>query len=47
MKLGLIKNSVKVMDKYGIEFLYLKEKFPKIGDAKIKEEIFVTNTGTY
>jgi hypothetical protein len=29
------------MDKNGSGFLYLKEKFPKISDAKIKEGIFV------
>ncbi|KAH9631061.1 hypothetical protein HF086_015046 [Spodoptera exigua] len=29
------------MDRNGSGFLYLKEKFPKISDAKIKEGIFV------
>lgn len=29
------------MDKKGGGFLYLKEKFPKISNAKIKEGIFV------
>jgi hypothetical protein len=41
IKLGLIKHFVKAMDKNGSGFLYLKEKFPKIRDAKIKEGIFV------
>lgn len=41
IKLGLMKNFVKAMDRDGAGFLYLKEKFPKISDAKIKEGIFV------
>jgi hypothetical protein len=41
IKLGLIKHFIKAMDKNGSGFLYLKEKFPKIRDAKIKEGIFV------
>lgn len=41
IKLGLFKNFVKAMDKDGAGFLYLKEKFPRVSDAKIKEGVFV------
>lgn len=41
IKLGLIKNFVKGMDRGGRAFQYIKNKFPKISDAKIKEGIFV------
>lgn len=41
IKLGLMKNFVKAMPKDGDGFLYLKEKFPKLSEAKIKEGIFV------
>lgn len=41
IKLGLIKNLVKAMDKNGPGFQYLKKKFPSLSDAKIKEGIFV------
>ena len=41
IKLGLFKNFVKAMDKNGAGFLYLKEKFPRVSDAKIKEGVFV------
>ena len=40
IKLGLMKNFVKAMDN-SPGFMYLKQKFPKISDAKIKEGIFV------
>jgi hypothetical protein len=41
IKLGLKKISVKVMDK-GIEgFAYLRQKFPKISEAKMKEVISI------
>jgi hypothetical protein len=36
-----MKNFVKAMDQNGMEFLYLKSKFPKVSDAKIKEGSFV------
>jgi hypothetical protein len=36
-----MKNFVKAMDKNGDGFLFLKLKFPKLNDAKIKEGIFV------
>jgi hypothetical protein len=41
IKLGLMKNFVKAMDKESDGFLFLKQKFPRISDAKIKEGIFV------
>lgn len=41
IKLGLMKNFVKAMDKEGEGFMYLKQKFPHLSDAKIKEGIFV------
>ncbi|GBP18527.1 hypothetical protein EVAR_12988_1 [Eumeta japonica] len=41
IKLGLMKNFVKAMNKNGDRFCYLKKKFPNISDAKIKEGIFV------
>ena len=41
IKLGLTKNFVKAMDKEGEGFAYLKQKFPQVSDAKIKQGIFV------
>lgn len=41
IKLGLMKNFVKAMDREGEGFSYLKSKFPRISEAKIKEGIFV------
>lgn len=41
IKLGLIKQFVKALDKDGECFKYLKNKFPKLSDAKIREGIFV------
>lgn len=35
MKLSLIKNDVKAMDKNGSEFSYVKEVFLKLSNAKI------------
>jgi len=40
IKLGLIKNFVKARDKNTAGFMYLKNKFPRISDAKIKEGVF-------
>jgi len=40
-KLGLFKNFVKVLDKNGAGFQYLKETIPRVSDSKIKEGIFV------
>jgi hypothetical protein len=36
---GLIKLSVKAMDKQSEDFAYLRKKFPKISWAKMKEGI--------
>ena len=41
IKLGLMKNFVKAMDKTSAAFLYLKNKFPKISDAKHMEGIYI------
>jgi hypothetical protein len=40
IKLGLIKNFDKARDKNTAVFMYLKNKFPMISDAKIKEGVF-------
>jgi len=41
IKLGLMKNFVKYMDKTGRGFEYVRTKFPNVIDAKIKEGIFI------
>ena len=41
IKLGLMKNFVKAMDKDGEGFAYLRSQFPKLSDAKVKEGIFI------
>ena len=41
IKLGLTKNFVKALKPDGEGFGYLKQLFPKITDAEIKEGIFV------
>jgi len=41
IKLGLMKNFVKAMNKEGAGFCYLRQMFPRISDAKVKEGIFV------
>jgi hypothetical protein len=41
IKLGLIKNFIKAMDHCSTGFMYLKNKFPRTSDAKIKEGVFV------
>jgi len=41
IQLGLMKNSVKAMNKEGAGFRYLRHMVPRISDAKIKEGIFV------
>jgi hypothetical protein len=35
------KNFVKTMYQNGAAFMYLKNKFPRTHDAKIKEKVFV------
>jgi hypothetical protein len=42
IKLGLIKNLVKLMDQSRAGFMYLNNNnVPRISDAKIKEGVFV------
>ncbi|GBM40261.1 hypothetical protein AVEN_201154-1 [Araneus ventricosus] len=41
IKLGLMKNFVKAVDCGESRFQYLRLKFPKVSEAKIKESIFV------
>jgi len=41
IKLGLIKISVKAVDKVGQGFGYLRQKFPNVCDAKLKKCIFI------
>ena len=41
IKLGLIKNFVKAMDKTKAGFNYLATKFPRLSEAKIKEGVFI------
>jgi hypothetical protein len=41
IKLGVMKNFVKAMDRTGSAFKYLADKFPRLSEAKIKEGIFV------
>ena len=41
IKLGLFKNFVKSLPTDGEGLKYLKKKFPRISEAKIKEGIFV------
>ena len=41
IKMGLIKQPIKANDKHGKGFEYLREKFPKLSDAKLKEGILL------
>ena len=41
IKIGLIKNSVKVMDQESAGFMQFKTKLPRVSDAKIKEGVLV------
>jgi hypothetical protein len=41
LKLGMMKNSVKVMNQEEAAFSYLRERFPRLGEAKLKEDIFI------
>ena len=41
IKLGLMKNFVKGTDKTGRGLQYVRNKFPNVSDAKIKEGIFI------
>ena len=41
LKLGLTKKSVKAMNQEEVAFTYLREKFPRLREAKSKEGIFI------
>ena len=41
IKLGLMKNIVKAMNRDGDAFLYLRSKFPNLSDAKIRKGMFI------
>jgi len=41
LKLGMIKNFVKAMNQVEAAFIYLWEKFPRISEAKLKDDIFI------
>ena len=41
LKLGLVKNFVKVMNQEETAFTYLWEKFATLSEAKLKEGIFI------
>ena len=41
IKLGLMKNFVKAMNKEGKDFEFLRDNFPKVGDPKFKKGIFI------
>ena len=41
IKLGLIKQFVKALDKDGAAFKYLQNRFPKLSEAKVKGGIFI------
>jgi len=41
LKLGLMKNFVKAMNLEEAAFTYLREKFPRLSEAKVKEGIFI------
>ena len=41
IKLGLMKNFVKGLDKTGHEFRYVRSEFPNVGDTKPRRGIFV------
>jgi len=41
LKLGLVKNFVKAMNEGEAVFSYLREKFPRLSEAKLKEGIFI------
>jgi hypothetical protein len=38
---GLMKNVVKTMNQEEAAFTYLREMFPKLSEAKLKEGIFI------
>jgi len=42
IKLGLMKNFVKAMERNGTAFLYVRQKLPLLSDAKIREGVFTS-----
>jgi len=41
LKLGLTKHSVKAMNQEEAAFTYLRDKFPRLSEAKVEEGIFI------
>jgi hypothetical protein len=41
LKLDLMKNFVKAMNQEEAAFTYLREKFPRLSETKLKEGIFI------
>ena len=41
LRLGLMKNSVKAMNREAAAFTDLREKFPRLSEAKLREGIFI------
>jgi len=41
LKLGLVKSFVKAMNQEEAAFTYLRENFPRLSEAKLKEGIFI------
>ena len=41
LKLGLMKNCVKAMNQEEAAFTYSWEKFPRLSETKLKEDIFI------
>ena len=41
LKLGLMKNCVKVMNQEEAAFIYLQEKFPRLSEGKLKDGIVI------
>ena len=41
IKLGVMKNFVKTHDREGHAFAYLRNKFLKLSEAKVKKQIFI------
>ena len=41
LKLGLMKNFVQAVNQEEAAFIYLRENFPRLSEAKLKEGIFI------
>ena len=55
LKLGMLKKVVKAMNQEEVAFTYLWETFPRLSEAKLKEDVYIgpenetlsrTNTAT-